>query len=292
MSLAAKFAAQRRMAAAAAEPARKLPEPNRRNVEGATSVQFSSDGLALHALDFPGRDPAIVLVPGITSPAATWAFFVRALALPNRIIVLDCRGRGLSDTGDDHGLDAYARDLKALVDHCGLKAPVLAGHSMGARVVARFDRNWPGVASRLCLIDPPLSGPGRRPYPMPLQFYFDAMDALERGQDLAEMRQKSPGWDDERLLDRAAWLPSCDRAAVAGSHASFHEESFHDDWSRITANTALIYGGRSPVVQESDLPELRAARPDAHFIPVADAGHMIPWDNLAGAVTAVRQSLD
>lgn len=272
---------------------RRLPDPASRVPAGAASVQFAHDGLTLHALDFAGSEPAVVIVPGITSPAATWAFFVRALALRNRVVVLDCRGRGQSETRDGaHSLDAYAGDLKALVDHLGLDAPMLVGHSMGARVVTRFDRRWAGVAGRLCVIDPPLSGPGRPPYPIPLNFYFDSMDALEAGQTLDEMRLKSPGWSDERLLERAAWLPSCDRDAIAGSYASFHDESFHDDWRAAGGRAAFVYGARSPVVPEAELAALRAARPDATFVPVADAGHMISWDNLAGAVAAVRQSLD
>lgn len=269
---------------------RRLPEPSARYVEGAASVFFSHDGLRLHALDFPGEAPAIVLVPGITSPAATWAFFVEALGLPNRIVVLDCRGRGHSEnrTGE-HGLDAYAGDLKALIKHLDLQRPQLVGHSMGARVVARFDRLWPGVAGRICAIDPPLSGPGRRPYPMPLDFYFAAMDALEAGQTLEEMRAKSPGWNDGRLIDRATWLPSCDREAIAGAHASFHAQSFHDDWRAGDSPAAFVHGLESPVVRAEDLDEIRALRPAADIIPVASAGHMIPWDNLEGAVAALHQ---
>ncbi len=268
----------------------RLPDPALRKVEGASSVYFSHNGLKLHALDFPGRAPAVVLVPGITSPAATWAFFVRALDLPNRVLVLDCRGRGYSDNRvGEHDLDAYAGDVKCLIDHLELKAPELLGHSMGARVVARFDRVWPAVARRICTMDPPLSGPGREPYPIPLDFYFNAMDALEAGQSLAEMRAKSPGWSDERLIDRATWLLSCAREAVAGSHASFHNESFHDDWKAGRSPAAFVYGLKSPVVRAEALGELQTLRPSARFIPVPGAGHMIPWDNLGGAVEALRQ---
>lgn len=268
---------------------RRLPPEDRRHVEGAESVFFSHDGLSLHALDFRGCEPTVLLVPGITSPAATWAFYVRELALSNRVLILDCRGRGFSDSRDgDHGLSAYAGDLKALVGHLGLEAPVLVGHSMGARVVARFDRLWPGLAARVCVMDPPLSGPGRSAYPMSLEFYQNAMDAVEAGQTLDEMRAASPSWSDGRLIDRATWLPSCDRNAIAGSHASFHDESFHEDWKESTGAAAFLYGLKSPVVRAQDLDELRALRPDAEFIPVAEAGHMIPWDNLEGAVTALR----
>ena len=259
--------------------------------DGAGQLWATRAGLRLHALDFPGVSPAVVLVPGITSPAATWAFVVKALALPNRVIVVDVRGRGYSDDGAGHGLDDYADDLKAVVDAAGLVSPVLAGHSMGARIVARFDRRYPQTAAKVIAMDPPLSGPDRRAYPLPLSFYFDAMDALAAGQELEEMRAASPGWSDARLLERAAWLPTCSRAAIAGAHASFHSESFHADWARLTAPAGLIYGARSPVVRAEDLPALQDLRPAAAYVRVPHAGHMLAWDNLSDTAALLRAQI-
>ena len=247
-------------------------------------------GIRLAALDWPGIEPAVVIVPGITSPAATWAFVVEALALPNRVIVLDVRGRGRSDApaGAVYTLAHCASDLEGWIAHLELKEPILLGHSMGARIAARFDAQHPGVAGRVIAVDPPLSGPGREPYPFPLAFYIDGIQRTRAGMTLDELRQSVPTWSDERLHDRLHWLPTCSEHAVAESHRLFQEEDFLRDWHCVSASSHLIRGEDSPVVSAAALDELRALQPAGSYESVPTAAHMVPWDNLPGFVRAVR----
>jgi len=80
------------------------------------------------------------------------------------VYIMDVRGRGLSEAGPDirHGVDVYASDVEGLVSELGLEQYTLLGHSMGARVGARFaSRGHPGLRA-VILADPPVSGPGRR----------------------------------------------------------------------------------------------------------------------------------
>lgn len=244
----------------------------------------------LAALEWPGSEPTVVIVPGITSPAATWSFVIEALALPNRVLVLDVRGRGRSDAP----LGAYtlrhcASDLHAWIAQLGLERPILLGHSMGARIVAHLDAHWPGLADQVIAVDPPLSGPGRAPYPFPLAFYIDGIRRTRAGMTLDELRMGAPTWSDERLRDRLHWLPTCSEHAVAESYHSFHEEDFLDDWRRMTAPGHLIRGADSPVVTAAGLDELRQLQPAFHYESVPAAAHMIPWDNLPGFVGAVQR---
>ena len=260
---------------------------------GGRSRWVNCDGLRIHALEWSGTTPAVVIVPGITSPAATWAFVVRALGLPNRVIVQDLRGRGLSDTRDNtYQLDHYADDLLGLCSNLDLTNPVLVGHSMGARIVARTGRKLPNFARCLILVDPPLSGPGRPPYPLPLSFYIDARAKIMNGLTFRNMKELQPGWDEERLLDRFEWLPTCDVNAISESHRLFHEENFHEDWAKLTGKIVLVRGEESDVVTEQGIGELMSLNPNAVEYCVAKAGHMIPFDNLEGFVTVVRTVLE
>lgn len=259
---------------------------------GGGSRWTNHNGLRLHALEWPGTTPAVVIVPGITSPAATWAFVVRALGLPNRVIVQDVRGRGLSDARDNaYHLDHYSDDLLGLCVGLDLNNPVLVGHSMGARIVARAGLQSPTYARCLVLVDPPLSGPGRPPYPLPLSFYIDARAAIVNGLTFENMKELQPGWDEERLLDRFEWLPTCDVNAVSETHRLFHEESFHDDWAKLTGKIVLVRGEESDVVTEERAKELLSLNSKAADYSVANAGHMIPFDNLGGFVDVVRDVL-
>src|SRR4051795_13648764 len=96
-----------------------------------------ANGLRHHYLSYGEGERTVVIVPGITSPAITWEFVAERLADQARVIVLDVRGRGLSDvpaTGYD--LPDYAADVAGIVAALGLERPLLLGHSMGARIVA------------------------------------------------------------------------------------------------------------------------------------------------------------
>src|SRR5438552_3520791 len=105
------------------------------------------DGLKLHHLEYGDAGAAVVIVPGITSPAATWEFVSLDLARDYRVITVDIRGRGLSDTPvAGFTLADYAGDVKAVIQQLGLENPALVGHSMGARIAAAVRVLHPGVA--------------------------------------------------------------------------------------------------------------------------------------------------
>lgn len=256
-------------------------------------LSIQNNGLALSALEWKGVDPAIVIMPGITSPAATWSFVAEALQLPNRIVILDVRGRGESAApAEGYELDDYASDLAHWIEELKLVKPVLFGHSMGARIVAHFDAINPGVAGRLIVVDPPLSGPGRPEYPMPLSFYLDGIASTKEGTDLASMREQSPGWSDERLLDRMRWLPTCALQAIEASYHDFHKTDFFQSWSRTTTKGLFIRGERSPVVTAAGMEEAQNIRADIRYESIPNTGHMIPWDDLNAFVRVVGQYIN
>jgi N-formylmaleamate deformylase len=244
---------------------------------------FSSDRLALRTLEFGGEGSPIVVIPGITSPAATWTFVIEALAGNRWAILLDARGRGASDKpATGYATADYVNDLKALIGAFDLKAPVLLGHSMGARVVSAFDAAFPKIAKALVVIDPPMSGPGRRPYPIPVDFYLEQRRQVLSGTSVEHLAAAAPTWSEARIRDRIEWLPSCSESAIRLSHAGFHSEGFLETWSKVTAPTLFIRGANSPVVEPSDLAEVKATNPRADYVEIARSGHMIPWDNLSG----------
>src|SRR5262249_37557409 len=87
-------------------------------------------GVALAALEWAGRGPAVVAIHGLTANHRCWASVADALAPDVRLIAYDLRGRGESDkppTG--YSLAIHGDDLAALLDHFGLRRVVLIGHS-------------------------------------------------------------------------------------------------------------------------------------------------------------------
>ena len=219
-----------------------------------------AEGVRLHYLEHAGEGPPLIVIPGITSTAITWEFSNR-LRLSNRladfahVYTLDTRGRGLSSGGSDlnYWLADYATDTANFIAALGLDAPIVLGHSMGARIAVKLAADAPKRVRRMILVDPPVSGPtavkiqpqpsstvntrtpGRRKYPIPLQWYFDGIDAASRGDPIDTSNPILRNWTDAQLALRNEWLPSCVRKAIEQSHRSFEEEDFHVHSHRFSA---------------------------------------------------------
>ena len=259
----------------------------------AESRIVDADGVRVHVLDYGGEGRGVLVLPGITSPAISWDFAVREIRGGRRVLVPDMRGRGLSDTpeGGGYALADYAADVAALVRALGLEQPTLLGHSMGARIATTFAARHPGLAGPVIAVDPPLSGPGRDPYPITREGFLRQLAEARAGTTLEELRAHYPRWPERELELRAGWLPTCADEAVAASHASFHEEDFFEDWPRVRPPVAFVFGGDSPMVTAEGAAEAAERNPAAVMVRVPDAGHMIPWDNLGGFRDAIEPLL-
>ncbi|KFU78763.1 N-formylmaleamate deformylase [Amycolatopsis lurida] len=256
----------------------------------ATSRWVRSGPVRLHVLDYGPSDGAPVLVlPGITSPAVTMDFVARELTDLVRPLVLDVRGRGLSDDAPDYDLASYAADVEAVVDGLGLRDPILFGHSMGARIAARAATSRPYRGT--VLADPPLSGPGRAPYPTTLDAFLGQLAQARRGTDADEVARSWPRWPRREQELRARWLSSCSRSAIAATHAGFESEDFFADWPKVPAPAYFLYGGASPVVTAAGAAEAAERNPSAELVEIAGAGHMIFWDEPEAALGALREAL-
>ena len=256
-----------------------------------TSGYVTSGEIRLHYLEY-GAGDAVVVVPGITSPAITWEFVAEELADEHRLLLLDVRGRGLSDQPPwGFELPDYARDVAALVQELGLEGPAVIGHSMGARIAAAFGVLHPDLAGPLILVDPPLTGPGRPEYPTSLEAFMQQLADAKSGATIEDARPFFPSWTDEQLRLRVEWLPTCDEEAVRETWLNFHREDAHAYFERLEPPVLFMYGLESPVVSAEGADEVRALNPRLEYVGIERAGHMIPWDNLEDFLNETRRFL-
>lgn len=252
-----------------------------------------ANGIRQHYLRYGGKGPALILIPGITSPAITWGFVAERLGLHFDTYVLDVRGRGLSSTGPelDYSADTCADDIGAFADALKLDSYHLVGHSMGARFAVRSAVRHPQGVNRVVLIDPPMSGPGRREYPSKLPWYVDSIRQSQVGMDAEAMRAFCATWTEEQLQLRAEWLHTCYEPAIVRAFNDFHTVDFHQDLPHLEAPALLIVAGRGGVIQAEDVAEVRQLQPTLQVAHVPNAGHMIPWDDLEGFFAAFGEFL-
>ena len=131
--------------------------------------------------------PIVLGVHGITGSYVTWVPVARHLGGAVTLLAPDLRGRGQSaGLGGPYGMAAHVRDLVAVLDHVGAERAVVAGHSMGGYVAARFAADAPDRLAGAALVD------GGLPLPRPPDIDPDVLLALVLGPSLARLEMTFP----------------------------------------------------------------------------------------------------
>jgi N-formylmaleamate deformylase len=244
-----------------------------------------------HYLRYGGKGAPLIIVPGIVSPAIMWGFVGQRLGKTFDTYIIDVRGRGLSETGDglDYSLDAYAADVVGFAEALGLGKHTILGHSMGARIALRAALKAPSTLERIVVVDPPVSGPGRREYPVPLQRMTGMLAKAKRG-ELWETTKGDTVWTEHSNRMRAEWMHTCNETAVVTSHRNFHEEDIFPDFPKVTVPTALMLASKGGTVQAHDVAEIQGLLPSI-TLDYVDSGHMIPFENEEGFFVSLSKLL-
>lgn len=121
----------------------------------ATQMRFeTSDGVTLSFLE-AGAGPPLVLLHGWSQAAALWHAQIDAFSATHRVLALDMRGHGGSQT-PDHGyrIARLSQDLHELMLARDLRDATLVGHSMGCSVILNlWDLHGADRIARLVLFD-------------------------------------------------------------------------------------------------------------------------------------------
>jgi N-formylmaleamate deformylase len=252
------------------------------------------NGIRQHYLHYPGEGRTVVIVPGIVSPAALWGHIAQSLSDDDYDVwIVDVRGRGLSEQGPhlDYGLDACANDLQEFLSSLDLLAPIVVGHSMGARIGARVAAGSAAVGA-LIMLDPPASAPGARPYPIAAARTQALVEAARRGEGEAYLRQ--PGvtpWPEPLLRQRAQWLASCDPRVIESAYRDFHEQDIYEDVARLRCPTTLVVATGSGVINEEEQVRFQQSQPRLKIVHAQGAAHQLQAENTDLFLRVLRQVL-
>lgn len=129
-----------------------------------TSKSYTADdGLEIHyRLHHAGEDArgTVLLLHGVASNMTRWSEFVEKTRLRDawHLLRVDLRGHGQSLWRGRLDMEAWCRDLVALLDAEGCERAVFIGHSLGAQIAVYFASWHPSRTAGLVLIDPILGG--------------------------------------------------------------------------------------------------------------------------------------
>jgi pimeloyl-ACP methyl ester carboxylesterase len=100
--------------------------------------------------------PAVVLLHGFTADLRMWAPHIEAFSQDYRVVALDLRGHGRSSAPADvtsYTMEAYAKDVGALLDELGVDICGLIGCSFGGMVALQFAVTCPERVAALVVSD-------------------------------------------------------------------------------------------------------------------------------------------
>lgn len=193
-----------------------------------------------------GHGPHVVIAAhGLTATHLSFEALADQLSDDVTLLAPDLRGRGRSSAGAPYGMAAHADDLIAILDHCGVRRALFAGHSMGGFAAVVAAGRHPERVAGLVLID---GG-------MPLDLSALAGLTVEQvvraitGPALDRLEMTFPGR--EAYLDYWRAHP-----ALAADWNEYIERCYSYDL--VTSASGLVSSVRAEAVLEDSASELRS----------------------------------
>lgn len=239
-----------------------------------THTRFAHGPAGRLAYDDTGSgDSAVVLVHGGLADRSHYAAVASHLATRHRVIALDLRGHGDSDTPTlDFTVADIAHDIAAVCDDAGVQQAVVCGHSLSGGAALELAALRPDLVSAVAILD------GAILYPLP------AIQAM-REQLLPAL--EGPAWRDalrglvtSRMLTphdppevRNRILGALEQASERVTVPWFRNAYTWDASDRVAAfrGPALFVHATSP----ADIGRLQQLKPDVLVGRVVGSGHFV-----------------
>lgn len=236
----------------------------------------------------------VLLLHGGGQTRHSWAASAAGLTRQGwTTIALDARGHGESgwDDNGDYGLDALVADLRLVVDSLD-ELPVLVGASMGGMTSLIGQGESGDLARALVLVDivPKVKEAGVERI---LRFMSESVDGFETLDDVAAAIQSYNPRPTARRSERGLrknvrqgtdgrWYWHWDPAFLKVGDEPTRGERYHrlvDAARRLDVPTLVVRGGNSDVVGDDGVRELLDLVPQAEYVDVDGAGHMVVGDD-------------
>jgi len=224
--------------------------------------------------------PPLVLVHGAGGSHLDWAPDLRRLH-GARVIALDLPGHGKSIAPVRETIDAYARDVIALLDALALPPVVIVGHSMGGAVAQQVALDAPQRVAGLVLLGTGSKLPVDPALPRRI---IEEPDAVVDW--LVEWSWHPSTPPEVKALGREL-ASAAPRVVVSADYRACQMFDTRDRLEQIAAPTLVIGAADDRMVPLKFSQTLAERIPNARLVVIENAGHMFPLERprqVAGAI--------
>jgi pimeloyl-ACP methyl ester carboxylesterase len=261
-------------------------------MKDAARLTLPGSGLQLVADVVGAADaPTLLFMHGSGQTRQSWgAALEEAAKRGYRALSLDLRGHGDSDWSPDgkYTLDSFAADVRRAIEYLGGE-PILVGASLGGIIGLLIAAAPPPPVRALVLVDitPRVEMSGAKEVSAFMDSAPNGFGSVEEAADAVSaylphrQRPKDTSGLKRNLRLRAGryywhWDPAM---LQMGRDAKFEGPNPLETAARaLKVPTLLIRGGRSRIVSEAGVREFLEMTPQAEFVDISDAHHMVAGD--------------
>jgi pimeloyl-ACP methyl ester carboxylesterase len=230
-----------------------------------------------------GTGEPVLLIHGLGSSGADWAFQLPMLQPRFCVIMPDLPGRALSAPGAcDYTISGFAESLWALLDHLGLSQPNIVGFSLGGAVALEMALQRPSSVPRLVLINSLACyrvNHWRKWLEARVSAAMVRVLGMRRMAHLAAGRVLPERWQQPMRNRAVAVVGAVPAATYLGMAAALERWSASDRLDLLRCRTLLIAAEHdyTPLAEKHAL----AARMHARIVVVNGSRHGTPFDSIA-----------
>lgn len=235
------------------------------------------------AYETHGTGEPVLLIMGFTAPRQAWTLQIPALAERFKVMALDNRNAGESDTTPHCTMQVMAADAMAVLDAEGIDTAHVVGLSMGGMIAQHVALEYPSRVRSLALCTTTCGGPQSvQPGPEVLAAMMSMQGATAPDPQMIE----KVGWilfprewiaaNLGRLATAMAPLLNVPRPSMAGVQAQLMAIVTHDTHARLPEighRTLVLHGTDDVLVPPQNANILAERIPDSRLEWIPGSGH-------------------
>ncbi|MDG9704578.1 alpha/beta fold hydrolase [Streptomyces sp. DH37] len=235
--------------------------------------------------------PGVLLLHGLMGRGSHWATTARWLSGRYRAVCLDQRGHGRSDKPTDGPFDreAYVADAEAVIEQLGLAPVALVGHAMGALTAWQLAAKRPDLVHAVVICDMRASALGKRSqreweqwlatWPVPFATLADVRRWFGEEDPALERPNPSRGeFFTEVMAERMdGWRPVFSRRQMLMIRETWVHDAHWEELALVRC-PALVVRGIDGELGRAEAQEMVRVLPRGVYAEVADAGHLVHYD--------------
>ncbi|GGY94688.1 alpha/beta fold hydrolase [Streptomyces poonensis] len=251
------------------------------------------------------RAPGVLLLHGLMGRASHWASTARWLSERHRAVALDQRGHGQSakPVDGEYTREAYVDDAAAALEQLGLAPAIVIGHAMGALTAWQLAAKHPELVRGLIICDMRASALGAASqreweswfsaWPLPFATLADVRKWFGEDDPWVERRNPARGEFYAEVMHECpdGWRPVFAPELMLRSRQAWVYDAHWEELAQVRCPT-LVVRGLDGELGRAESQEMVRVLPRGEYAEVAEAGHLVHYDQPEAWRTAIEPFLD